>query len=117
MSNGDYSFDESAVRTIYSNVVQVTKSPLDVSILFARVTLPSKLVGSPRGDVPVEDVVQVYMSPQQAKVLTRLLVAHMEEYEEKFGHGIDTGGTVTVTVSKPEDAETDESDEKGEAGK
>lgn len=59
----------------YSNAAQVTLSVFDVAIMF----------GVKRQDESMDRICEMHMSPQHAKVLTRILAEHLKVYESQFG--------------------------------
>ena len=67
------------VPTIYTNIVQMTISQVDVRMQMGRL-----LSISDKGRV-AKTVAEVYMSPQHAKAILTVLQAHLGAYEQEFG--------------------------------
>jgi hypothetical protein len=66
-------------RTVYSNNVAFAVSAFDVSLIFG------EIAGVEADALEVIQRVRITMSPQQAKVLAKVLVENLKAYEEKIG--------------------------------
>ena len=65
----------------YSNDTQVQTGPYDVRLTFGTVDAVRK----DKNEIEVVQSAEVRMSPQQARVVLRILTKHLEDYERKFG--------------------------------
>lgn len=71
---------------VYANVAQIASTPFDIVVTFGRIAAVPFREGTERADeLLVQSQVQVFMSPQHAKVLLRLLTVQITNYESKHG--------------------------------
>ncbi|MFI5269178.1 MAG: DUF3467 domain-containing protein [Chloroflexota bacterium] len=66
-------------REDYANSVQVRPSTWDIFLQFGR------LEQKQNDEVELHMFQGVYLSPQQAKALSKLLQSHLDSYEKAFG--------------------------------
>ena len=67
------------LRVIYTNSVLVAYSLYDIVFDFGQIEESSDT------KIVTKDLVKVFMSPQHAKVLARVLNERIEKYENRFG--------------------------------
>jgi|GEM_PF-4412834 len=66
-------------KDIYSNNVRIAASPLDITLIFGRLTE----IG---GGTVLEDLVHTRLSPYQFKILVKQVSTSLEAWEEVFGN-------------------------------
>jgi hypothetical protein len=66
-------------KDIYSNNVRIAASPLDITLIFGRLTE----IG---GGTVLEDLVHTRLSPYQFKILVKHVSISLEAWEEVFGN-------------------------------
>lgn len=66
-------------RRVYSNIVEVESCMLDVVLRFGNRDRAQAQKGE------FDPLVTVFLSPQHAKLLARILTNHVEMYEQNFG--------------------------------
>jgi len=81
---------EIEARFFYSNALEVTLTPFDVSLKFQRrgtvtESAPATLTQMQEGTGVIQEAVVIGMSPQHAKVIIPALVQMVQEYEKRFG--------------------------------
>lgn len=64
--------------TIYSNSVTLAASSYDLRLRFGRITDAND------AELVIDDLVEVFMSPQHAKVFLELLATKMADYQKKI---------------------------------
>ena len=71
---------EEELPDFYVNQANMTFSVYDVTFTFGTMPPPEK------NDTPPSPVVRIRMSPQHAKVFSKILVKDMDKYEEDIGN-------------------------------
>ena len=64
---------------VYTNYVSFAASAWDMTIMFGRT-----VADDPR-DPRIEQRASISLSPQTAKVLTHMLLQHIQQYEQQYG--------------------------------
>jgi hypothetical protein len=66
-------------KSLYSNWVQVSASPFDISLVVGEATAPDQAT------VEVEQKVRIFFHPMEAKSIVAMLTQSLEDYEKQFG--------------------------------
>ena len=82
-------------REIYSNVSRVAISPWDLRLVFGQT-----VEGATQGQLVMQDVMTVVISPQHAKILLESWTTAMKTYETHFGEVPNLTAAVNAFIAK-----------------